>query len=56
MMHRGFFICSFTERLLGKRFLSRQLAVPHALNACNPVVVGDVDGLDALRVAAQGQR
>jgi len=33
-------------------FLSGKLAVPHALDACDPVVVGDVDGPNALGVAA----
>jgi len=49
-MRRAFFSVNC---LLRHDFFSRQLAVAHALDACDPVVVGDVDGADALGVAAQ---
>ena len=35
-------------------FFGRELAVNHALDACDAVVFGDVDGADALGVAAYG--
>ena len=40
-------------RLLGNRFFGGELAVDHALDACDAVVVGDVDGADALGIAAE---
>ena len=34
-------------------FFGGELAVDHALDACDAVVVGDVDGADALGIAAE---
>jgi hypothetical protein len=45
---------SFLFAVLWHDFFSRELAVHHALNTRHAVVVSDVDGTDALRVATQG--
>ncbi len=45
-MRRAF----FPTVTLRHDFLSRELAVNHALDTCDPVVGGDVDGPDALGV------
>lgn len=48
-MHGAFLLIN----CLWHDFFSGELAVAHALDACDAVVVGDVDGPDALGVAAQ---
>ena len=52
MMRRAFSVQSLTY--LWHDFFGGELAVDHALDACHAVVLGDVDGLDTLGVAAYG--
>jgi len=49
-MRRAF----FPTVTLRHDFLSRELAVNHALDACDPVIISDVDGADTLGIVRFG--